>query len=332
MTVVADGFFNIDKPAGMTSMEVVRQVKRLCSQRHVGHGGTLDPEATGVLPICLGQATRLMQFVVDGEKEYLGVIRLGIATDTYDATGQVTEERGFSHVTLDSLTKALDSLRGTIQQTPPMYSALKQQGRRLHELARAGIEVARAPRTVEVSQLDLVHWDSPMVTLSIRCSRGVYIRSLAHDLGQLLGCGAHLAQLRRLRTGPFHVDQAVTLERLREALQDGSLASLLYPPDYALLNRGAVVLRVADERQVLSGQSVALSPRTHYAEHMEMRRAYSADGRFVALVRFNRTLRMWQPFKVFHLVTPSPYRPADDNSLPQADQGSNSLGDGQKPN
>lgn len=332
MMVATDGFFNIDKPTGMTSMEVVRQVKRLCSQRHVGHGGTLDPEATGVLPICLGQATRLMQFVVDGEKEYVAVIRLGIATDTYDATGQVTEEREFSHVTLDSLTEALDSLRGTIQQTPPMYSALKQQGRRLHELARAGIEVARAPRTVEVSQLDLVHWDSPMVNLSIRCSRGVYIRSLAHDLGQLLGCGAHLAQLRRLRTGPFHVDQAVTLERLREALQDGSWASLLYPPDYALLNRSAVVLRVADERQVLSGQSVALSPRTHYAEHMEMRRAYSADGRFVALVRFNRTLRTWQPFKVFHLATPSLYKPADDNGLPQADQGPNSPEYGQKPN
>ena len=329
MTVATDGFFNIDKPPGMTSMEAVRQVKRLCSQRHVGHGGTLDPEATGVLPVCMGQATRLMQFVVDGEKEYVATVHLGIATDTYDATGQVTAECDFSHVTLESLSDVLNSLRGTIQQTPPMYSALKQQGRRLHELARAGIEVERAPRTVEVSQLDLVEWDSPRVTLSIRCSRGVYIRSLAHDLGQLLGCGAHLAQLRRLRTGPFHVDQTVTLERLKEAVQDGAWASLLYPPDYAVLNRGAVVLRVADERQVLSGQSVALSPRTHYAEHLEMRRAYSTDGRFVALVRFNRTLRTWQPFKVFHLATPSPYRPAEESNLPQADQSPSSFGDEQ---
>ena len=332
MTVATDGFFNLDKPLGMTSMEAVRQVKRLCSQRHVGHGGTLDPEATGVLPICLGQATRLMEFVVDGEKEYVAAVRLGIATDTYDATGQVTAERDFSTVTRDSLDAALDSLRGTIQQTPPMYSALKQQGRRLHELARAGIEVERASRTVEVSRLDLVDWDSPVVNLSIQCSRGVYIRSLAHDLGQLLGCGAHLTQLRRLRTGPFYVDQTVTLERLREALQDGSWPSLLYPPDYAVLNRGAVVLRVADERHVLSGQPVALSPRTHYAEHMEMRRAYSADGRFVALVRFNRTLKMWAPVKVFHLAAPSPHKPVDDNSLPQADQGPNSLEEGQKPN
>ena len=330
MTVATDGFFNIDKPMGMTSMEAVRQVKRMCFHRHVGHGGTLDPEATGVLPICLGQATRLMEFVVDGEKEYVGVVRLGIATDTYDATGQVTAEHDFSHVTQDSLAAALDSLRGTIQQTPPMYSALKQQGRRLHELARAGIEVERAPRTVEVSRLDLVEWDSPMVSLSIQCSRGVYVRSLAHDLGQILGCGAHLTQLRRLRTGPFYVDQAVTLERLREALQDGSWVSLLYPPDYAVLNRGAVVLRVTDERQVLSGQPVALSPRTHYAEHMEMRRAYSTDGRFVALMRFNRTLKMWAPTKVFHLVASSPHKAVDDNMLPQPDQGSNSLDGGQK--
>ena len=315
MTGNIDGFFNIDKARGMTSMEVVRQVKRLCAQRHVGHGGTLDPEATGVLPVCLGQATRLMEFVVDGEKEYLAAVRLGITTDTYDATGQVMSEHDFSEVTLDSLTAALDSLRGTIQQIPPMYSALKQQGRRLHELARAGIEVERAPRTVEVSQLDLVHWDSPVITLSIRCSRGVYIRSLAHDLGQTLGCGAHLAQLRRLQTGPFHEEQAVSLEQLKQAMDDGSWAALLYPPDYAVLRRGAVVLRVAEEHQVLSGQPVPLSPRTHYAEHMEMRRAYSTDGRFVALLRFNRTLRMWQPVKVFHLATPSPYKPADDLDL-----------------
>lgn len=312
MKGITEGFLNLDKPARTTSMEVVRQVKRLCSQRHVGHAGTLDPEATGVLPVCLGQATRLMQFVVDGVKEYRATIRLGVTTDTYDASGRIVEERDFSGVTLESLAHALGVLRGTIQQTPPMYSALKQQGRRLHELARAGVEVERAPRTVEVSQLELVDWDSPLVTLSIQCSRGVYIRSLAYDLGQLLGCGAHLAQLRRLRTGPFRVDEAVSMDRLKEAFQDGSWASLVYPPDHAVLHLEAVVLRVAEERQARNGQGVPLSPRTHYAEHMEARRAYSADGRFVALMRFDRTLRLWQPFKVFHLTMASPYRPEDD--------------------
>lgn len=316
MMDATDGFFNMDKAAGITSMEAVRQVKRMCSQRHIGHGGTLDPEATGVLPICLGQATRLMEFVVDSEKEYLATMRLGVSTDTYDATGQVLEEHDFTGVSPESLATALDSLRGTIQQTPPMYSALKQQGHRLYELARAGIDVARAPRTVEVTELRVLHWNLPLVTLSIHCSRGVYIRSLAHDLGQILGCGAHLAQLRRLKTGPFHVDQAVTLERLREAVKEGSWPSLLHAPDYAVLHLGSVVLKASEERQLRNGQGVALSPRTHYAEHMEARRAYSADGYFVALVRFNRMLRMWHPFKVFHLKSPSLYKP--DNELTQA--------------
>ena len=225
MTSPGDGIFNIDKAAGITSMEVVRQVKRQCSQRHVGHGGTLDPAATGVLPVCLGQATRLMQFLVDSNKDYLATIHLGITTDTYDAQGRVVEERDPSGVTPESFEAALCSHRGTIQQTPPMYSALKRQGRRLHQLARAGIQVERAPRTVEVMRLELIQWEPPLATLSILCSRGVYIRSLAHDMGQLLGCGAHLAQLRRLRTGPFHVDQAVSIERLREALQSDSCGS-----------------------------------------------------------------------------------------------------------
>lgn len=306
-----NGILNIDKAPGVTSMEVVRQVKRLCSERHVGHGGTLDPVATGVLPICFGQATRLMQYLVDSEKEYLAAVRLGVTTETYDATGRVLEERDASGVTLESLSQALAALRGTIQQTPPMYSALKHQGRRLHELARAGIEVERAPRTVEIRRLDIVGWKPPMVTLSIRCSRGVYVRSLAQDLGHLLGCGAHLAELRRIRTGPFHADQAVTLERLKKAVEDGSWSSLLYPPDHVVLHLDTLVLNAAEERFVCNGQSVPLSPRTHYSEHMEARRAYSADGRFVALMRFDRMVRMWHPSKVLHLKAPSPYKPGN---------------------
>ncbi len=309
MTAPVDGIFNVDKPLGMTSMEAVRQVKRLCSQRHVGHAGTLDPLATGVLPICLGQATRVMQFLVDGDKEYRATVCLGITTDTYDKAGQVVQERDASGVTLEAVHAALDSLRGTIQQTPPMYSALKVGGRRLHELARAGVEVARAPRTVEIKQLLIVLWAPPLVTLSIQCGRGVYIRSLAYDLGEILGCGAHLTELRRMRAGPFHVDQAVTLEHLLKALQDDSWPRLFFPPDYAVLHAASVTLNPVEERTVRNGQPVSLSPRTHYAEHMEMRRAYGTDGRFVALLRFHRTERMWQPFKVFDLTAPSPYKP-----------------------
>jgi tRNA pseudouridine55 synthase len=303
-----EGLFNVDKAAGMTSMEVVRQIKRLSSQRHIGHGGTLDPEATGVLPVFLGQATRLMQFLVDGDKEYITTVRLGITTDTYDRDGRVLQECDSSSISREEVMTALDSMRGVIEQIPPMYSALKHQGRRLHELARAGINVDRAPRIVRVMRLDLVGWDPPLVTLSVHCSRGVYIRSMAHDLGEVLGCGAHVAELRRVRTGPFHVDDAVTLEQLKEALRDGSWGSMFYPPDHVLLHMGTVVLNRTEEIHVRNGQAAPLDPRTHYSQHMEARRAYSTDGRFVAIVRFNSSTKLWQPFKVFQLSTPSPYK------------------------
>lgn len=307
MTPVLDGVFNIDKAGGLTSMDVVRRVKRIFSQRRVGHGGTLDPMATGVLPVCMGQATRLMDYLVNGEKEYLATVRLGVTTDTYDAEGKIVEERDPSGVTREAVEAALESFRGTIQQTPPIYSALKHQGRRLHELARAGVQVDIEPRTVQVMTLDMVDWQPPLVSLSIRCSRGMYVRSLAYDIGEALGCGAHLAKLRRLQTGPFHADTAVTLERLDEAYQEDAWPSLFYPPDYLVLHLNAVLLSDVEERQVRNGQPVPLAPRTHYSEHMETCRAYSADGRFVALVRFNRPQSLWQPFKVLQIKEPSPY-------------------------
>ena len=308
MTTSLHGFFNMDKAAGITSMDVVRKVKRLTGMRHVGHAGTLDPEATGVLPVCLGQATRLMQMVVDGHKEYLATVRLGVTTDTYDAAGQVLDQRDPSGVTEEALLTALSSMKGEIRQTPPAYSALKQQGRRLHELARAGVRVEPAPRMVEVVRLELTLWQPPVVTLAIECGRGFYVRSLAHDLGQSLGCGAHLSGLRRLRTGPFRIEQAVSLEQLSQAMQDGTWSSLLYQPDYVVLSRGAVTLDAREEKLVRNGQGVALSPRTHYAPHLQECMAYNAQGVFLALLKFNRADRVWQPFKVFQLDTPSPYR------------------------
>ncbi len=302
-----DGILNIDKALGITSMDVVRQVKRLTSQRHTGHAGTLDPEAAGVLPVCLGQATRLMQYVVDGEKEYLATIRLGVTTDTYDAVGQVVDEQDASGVTQSVVEATLASMQGTIQQTPPMFSALKSKGKRLHELARAGVKVEIAPRTVEVLKLDLIKWEPPLATVTVHCKRGFYVRSLAHDLGQVLGCGAHLAGLSRIRTGPFHLDQAVTIEQVKAAWDDDTLDSLLFPADHVVLKLTSVTLDSKEEKQIRNGQPVPLSPRTHYAPHLQHCRAYGPDGRFVALVRFNRSLKMWQPFKVFQIGKPSIY-------------------------
>ncbi len=307
MTGPSHGIFNVDKPPGITSMDVVRQIKRLSSQRHVGHAGTLDPMATGVLPVCLGQATRLMQFIVDTGKEYLATVHLGVSTDTYDSLGEVTHRQDASDITIGMVEAALAPFRGMVEQTPPAFSALKMQGRRLYALARDGVAVQAPPRTVEVLKLELVEWQPPQAKLSVQCSRGFYVRSLAHDLGQALGCGAHLSELRRLRTGPFSADDATTLEAVKTSLENDAWEPLLLPPDFVVLHLPAVQMDTWEARQVTHGQAVPLSPATHYASHLQQARGYSRAGLFVALMRFDRAAAVWQPFKVFDMDRPSPY-------------------------
>lgn len=307
MTGPSHGIFNVDKPPGITSMDVVRQIKRLSSQRHVGHAGTLDPMATGVLPVCLGQATRLMQFIVDTGKEYLATVHLGVSTDTYDSLGEVTQRQDASDVTAAMVEAALAPFRGMVEQTPPAFSALKMQGRRLYALARDGVAVQAPPRTVEVLKLELVEWQPPQARLSVQCSRGFYVRSLAHDLGQALGCGGHLSELRRLRTGPFSADDATPLEAVKTSLENDAWESLLLPPDFVVLHLPAVQMDSWEARQVTHGQAVPLSPATHYASHLQQARGYSRDGLFVALMRFDRADALWRPFKVFDMDRPSPY-------------------------
>ena len=197
------GIISISKPLEWTSMEVVRRVKRLTRQKRVGHAGTLDPQATGVLPICFGQATRIMEYLVDSLKVYKAVIRLGVSTDTYDSQGQITATNDPSHVTYEDIEREMEAFRGVFLQVPPMYSALKRDGERLYNLARAGKEVEREPREVEIYKSAITDWRPPDVEVEIECGRGMYVRSLAHDLGAALGCGAHLKELVRLRTGPL---------------------------------------------------------------------------------------------------------------------------------
>ncbi len=301
------GIFNVDKPPGITSMDVVRQIKRFSSQRHVGHAGTLDPAATGVLPVCLGQATRLMQFIVNTRKEYLATVHLGVSTDTYDSVGEIIHRQDVSDVTAGMIEVALAPLRGVVEQTPPAFSALKKQGRRLYALARDGVAVQAPPRTVEVLKLELIEWQPPQARLSVQCSRGFYVRSLAHDLGQALGCGAHLSQLRRLRTGPFCADDATPLESLSTSLGNNTWEPLFLPSDCVVLHLPAVQMDSWEASQVMNGQAVPLSPGTHYASHLQEARGYSRDGLFVALMRFDRASAVWRPFKVFDMDRPSPY-------------------------
>ncbi|MBM3925463.1 MAG: tRNA pseudouridine(55) synthase TruB [SAR202 cluster bacterium] len=305
-----NGFLLINKARGMTSMDVVRRVKRLVNMRkRVGHGGTLDPLAEGILPVCLGQATRLMEILINDTKEYRMTVRLGIATDTYDADGIPTEVKDASAITRDQVEKALDAFRGVFMQMPPMHSALKKEGRRLYEFAREGIEVERQPREVEVTRLTIVEFNPPDLVIEAECGRGLYMRSLAHDLGQALGCGGHVSVLLRLRTGPFHVRHAMTLDDLTQASSQRPWNEILRPIDSMLLNMPAAVVDKPAERHLRNGQGIALGADALYASHLESRRLYTADGKFLALVRFDRPTGKWEPFKVFSLEESSPFAP-----------------------
>ena len=305
-----DGILDIHKLEGSTSMDVVRVVKRLTHVKRVGHAGTLDPIATGVLPVCLGQATRLMEYVVDQHKIYRAEFRLGAATDTHDAYGTVVSEQDSSGITRSEVEALLPAFTGDIQQQPPMYSALKREGKRLYDLARAGVEVERPTREVSVYSLSLVDWSPPLATIEVECGRGLYVRTLVHDIGATLGCGAHLSALIRRKVGPFTVDKAVTPEKFEEAVEAGTWEDLLSPPDIALLGHDSLTVAAPAEEQLRHGQAIPLPDATMYARHLELRRAYTTDGRFLGVLRFNRAEGIWQPEKVFTLAEPSPYAPA----------------------
>lgn len=288
-----DGILNFNKPAGMTSHDVVAHVRKLSGQKRVGHAGTLDPLASGVLLLCMGEATRVAEYLMAGDKLYDARIRLGIATDTYDAEGRISAECDVT-VTRAEVEQELGSFVGKLAQTPPMYSALKHQGTALYRLARQGQTVERAPRPVEIYALELREWTPPELQVRVRCSKGTYIRSLAHDLGQRLQCGAHLSGLVRLASGPFRIEQAIPMAELESAFASGSGARLLQPLDAALQAFPAVTVDPLTARAIVHGQRVELELD---AEAM-LARAYTADGRLLALLRHNQE-RIWQPHKVF---------------------------------
>lgn len=292
-----DGILNIDKPAGLTSFAVVSRIRRLTGERRAGHAGTLDPEATGVLVVCLGQATRIVEFMSKAGKTYRAEIELGTATDSYDATGRVVRQGDTSGITAEQVAVTLDGYRGVTEQIPPMHSALKHKGRRLYQLAREGKEVDRAARRIEVSRLDLVQWQPPVITIEVECGAGTYIRSLAHDIGQTLGCGAHLRKLVRLRSEPFRIDDGVSLDAIEEACREGCLQNLLHSMDEVLLGWRAVILDRDSEVLVKQGRDVVLE-EADMSGAGDWRRAYTLDGHFVAALK--RTGEgSWHPEKVF---------------------------------
>jgi tRNA pseudouridine55 synthase len=247
-----NGVLVIDKPAGPTSFDVVRQVRSLLKVKKAGHTGTLDPMATGVLPICLGSATRIAGLISEGRKSYDAVIRLGVVTDTQDASGTKVAESPVPALSESLLESALARFRGKLLQVPPMYSAVKIGGKRLYGLARAGREVPREPRPVEVHELKLRDFSSTEITVSLTCSKGFYARTLAHDIGAALECGAHLKSLRRTASGPFTLQEAIPLDEIKAVLEQGRAVTLV-PTANALEHLPAVRVSAEDARRVAHG-------------------------------------------------------------------------------
>jgi tRNA pseudouridine55 synthase len=291
---VIDGFLVIDKPAGLTSHDVVQRVRRIAKQRRVGHLGTLDPLATGVLPIALGEATKLSQLLTHGAKSYRGKLQLGVETTTYDREGEVVAKRDGPWPTRAALEKALSAFQGEIEQVPPPYSAVKQGGQAAYRRARRGEEVRLEPRRVSISRIDLVSYEAPFVSLEVDCSAGTYLRSMAHDLGAALSTGAHLFDLCRTRSGPFTIEQAVTLEAL-EALGDGVESRVIPMLAATGLPTFEIDARVA--RRVRNG--VQLGRHELKGAPTEGVLQLAHDGKLIALVEAQRGIPELRTLRVF---------------------------------
>jgi len=272
-----DGVLLLDKPAGLSSNAALQRAKRAYAAEKAGHTGTLDPLATGLLPLCFGEATKFAQALLDGPKAYIATVHFGVATTTGDAEGEVvrTDEAEFSRADLEA---ALSRFVGTIQQVPPMYSALKYQGRPYYDYARAGVEVARAPRAVDIAAIELVEWTTPRAMVRVACGKGTYIRVLAEDIAASLGTCAHLVALRRTITGPFSLEGAVTLETL-EAMEPADRDALLLPADAPLSDIARLDVDLPTEQALRAGR-IGHSPAAASGRY----RCYGPDDRFLGLV------------------------------------------------
>ena len=291
------GVLVVDKPVGLSSHDVVQIIRNGTKIRRAGHTGTLDPRASGVLVVLLGPAVRLSEYVSASEKRYQAVIELGITTDTYDLEGKITR-RSPVDISYEEFEVALQGFIGEFEQKPPAYSAIKVKGEKAYELARRGEEVELEPRLIQVHELELLDWDPPEAVIDIQCSSGTYVRSLAHDLGEKLGCGATLTGLRRTKNGRFGLRDAVSLRKLQESFANGDWYQYLIPAAEALGDWYTVELTVEQVDEVRHGHRV---PALDSGEEGKWARAVSQEGELVALMEYDGAANEWQPRKVFFL-------------------------------
>ena len=290
------GALVVDKPTGMTSHDVVQAIRNGTGIRRAGHTGTLDPRASGVLVVLLGPAVRLSEYVSAADKRYQAIVRLGASTDTFDADGKFTRKSESPvDVTESQFEEALKKFVGHIEQTPPPYSAVKVQGRKAYEMARNGEEVDLAPRTIDVYHFEVLEWAPPEAVIDVHCSSGTYVRSLANDLGDMLGCGGYLIGLRRTKSGRFSLRDATPLRKLQEAFHAGNWSQYLIPAAEALGDWPALELQPEQVDAIKHGHRV---PAAEDAQP-GMVRAVSMAGELVALMELDEESRQWRPKKVF---------------------------------
>lgn len=290
------GFLVVDKPPGMTSHDVVDAARRWLGTRRIGHLGTLDPQATGVLPLAVREATKLISFITKDTKSYHGGIRLGVETDTLDAQGEETARFEGALPDRAAFEAALEPFRGTIQQVPPMYSAVKKNGVPLHRLARRGEEVERDPKQITITRLELAAFEDGLAQIEVDCSAGTYVRVLAADIGEALGCGAHLESLRRVASGPFALDQAVAFEQLEAEAEAGGIEKRVVSPADAM-ELPVLELAEAGARRVRHGGDISPGARLRIAPGDRVV-GTDIDGEMVGLLELRADRRLW-PLRVF---------------------------------
>lgn len=299
-----NGIVNVYKEAGFTSHDVVAKLRGILRQKKIGHTGTLDPDAVGVLPVCLGTGTKLCDMLTDWNKEYIAVLRLGVTTDTQDMSGkilkQVAEEQ-VERLTAQKVTDAVNSFLGSYDQIPPMYSALKVNGKKLYELAREGKEIERRPRRVVIEELELLKLELPLVQMRIVCSKGTYIRTLCQDIGEKLGVGGAMESLCRSRVGIFRVEEALTLDELEQKRDQAKIADVIVKPDAIFADMRAVCVSERGEKLVQNGNPL---PFAFFAERIEPEkgeqfRVYDAQKHFYGIYEYQKEAGRLFPVKMF---------------------------------
>lgn len=292
-----DGVLVIRKEKGYTSHDVVAKLRGILHTRKIGHTGTLDPDAEGVLPVVIGKATRLVEFLTEKKKRYCAVLHLGIETDTQDISGKILKEKNVS-VSEEEIRKTIKSFLGEQMQIPPMYSALKVQGKKLYELAREGKSIERAPRPVVFYSLDILQVNFPYIKIDVTCSKGTYIRTLCHDIGQKLGCGGCMESLVRTESGRFTMEEALTLEEVQELSESGQIENRLITIEEVLDEYPAVISKEEGDRLLENGNPLAYR-MTGISEEEGWVRMYTSKGRFIGIYNCNSEKKRCFPVKMF---------------------------------